>query len=356
MLPFLGIGLGTAVLAYLGVSVMLTWTTRRQLFDIPNHRSSHTAPTPKGGGLVMVVFCLAGGVIFGAVNHLLPVLWWFLVAGAVIAVVSWIDDVRELPSAVRFSVHGLAAGLAIAGFGYWSGLNLPFVGEVNIGRLGLAVTVFWIVGLTNAFNFMDGIDGIAGLQAVVSGLAWAFLGWSMEAPFVLVVGIAVGFSSLGFLAQNWSPAKIFMGDVGSAFLGFMFAVLPLIASSVEAERRRYFLTGILLLWPFVFDSAFTLARRALKGENVIRAHRSHLYQRMVIAGWSHRRVTTLYGLVAAISAAVAVNWQLKGPGAEVLAALVPVALGAILWVLTISQERRYAGNITNPDPLAGERR
>jgi UDP-N-acetylmuramyl pentapeptide phosphotransferase/UDP-N-acetylglucosamine-1-phosphate transferase len=353
MLPFLGIGIGTAVLAYFGVSLMLKWTTRRELFDIPNHRSSHTAPTPKGGGLVMVIFCLAGCLIFGAVNHILIPLWWYLAGGAVIAVVSWIDDVRELPSAVRFSVHGIAAGLAIAGFGYWSSLSLPFLNEISLGRLGLAVTIFWIVGLTNAFNFMDGIDGIAGLQAVVSGLAWALLGWWTDTPFILVVGVLIGFSSLGFLAQNWSPARIFMGDVGSAFLGFAFAVLPLMASSQDTERKRYFLTGVLIIWPFVFDSAFTLVRRALRGENVIRAHRSHLYQRMVMAGWSHRRVTSLYGAIAVVSAAVAVNWQLNGPMAGRLAVVVPVALGGLLWLLTIGQERRYAGNIANPDTLAG---
>jgi UDP-N-acetylmuramyl pentapeptide phosphotransferase/UDP-N-acetylglucosamine-1-phosphate transferase len=194
------------------------------------------------------------------------------------------------------------------------------------------------------------------LQAFISGLAWAFLGWWTDTPFMLAAGVLIGFSSLGFLAQNWSPARIFMGDVGSAFLGFTFAVLPLMASSQDAERKRYFLTGVLIIWPFVFDSAFTLIRRALRGENVIRAHRSHLYQRMVIAGWSHARVASLYGIVAAISAAVAVHWQLNGPAAGVLAAVVPLALGGLLWLLTVGQERRYAGNIANPDTLAGESR
>lgn len=356
MLPLLGIGIATSILAYFGVTLMLRWATRRELFDIPNHRSSHTAPTPKGGGIVMVIFCLIGCAVFGAVTHFLVPLWWYLVGGAIIAVVSWIDDVRELPSAIRFSVHGLAAGLAIAGFGYWNSFSLPFLADLDLGRIGLVVTVFWIVGLTNAFNFMDGIDGIAGLQAVVSGMAWAVLGWWADAPFVLVLGVLLGFSCLGFLAQNWSPARIFMGDVGSAFLGFTFAVLPLMTGSLGPERNRYFLTAVLAIWPFVFDSGFTLVRRALRGENVLRAHRSHLYQRMVIAGRSHRFVTSIYGLVAVISALVAVNWQLDGPAAGGLAAVVPLALGGLLWLFTIGQERRYAANIANPDTLAEERR
>jgi UDP-N-acetylmuramyl pentapeptide phosphotransferase/UDP-N-acetylglucosamine-1-phosphate transferase len=355
MLPIIGLSIATVVIGYLGVSLVLSWLLQREVLDIPNSRSSHTTPTPKGGGLVIVAITIGGTLIAAAWLGQLRSVWWYLAGGAMIAAVSWLDDLRELPSAIRFSVHGVGAALAIAGYGYWTAVDLPFLPGLNLGWIGLVATFVWIAGLTNAYNFMDGIDGIAGVQAVWGGLVWAVLGWSMANPTVSVIGLLICCSSLGFLAQNWPPARIFMGDVGSAFLGFSFAVLPLMAARNPPERNRLLLTGILVMWPFVFDSAFTIVRRALRGENVVKAHRSHLYQRLTIVGRSHRFVTTIYGVLAAVSALIAVYWQWRGAAGDITILLAIASLSGIIWVFTIGQERRHAANMAGPQPLARER-
>jgi UDP-N-acetylmuramyl pentapeptide phosphotransferase/UDP-N-acetylglucosamine-1-phosphate transferase len=161
------------------------------------------------------------------------------------------------------------------------------------------------VGLTNAYNFMDGIDGIAAGQGIVAAIGWGIIGLITGNPFLTALGFLLAASCLGFLCHNWPPARIFMGDVGSAFLGYTFAVLAVIAS--QSDPRLAFI-GILFVWPFVFDAVFTFFRRLRKHENVFEAHRSHLYQRLVIAGYSHGVVSTLYIGLAGAGVVVGVWW------------------------------------------------
>jgi UDP-N-acetylmuramyl pentapeptide phosphotransferase/UDP-N-acetylglucosamine-1-phosphate transferase len=285
------------VIALIGSAVLTGLTRRLAIIDVPNERSSHSQPTPRGGGIALVSMTLIGLVCSQFIWHLTawPGLMVYLAAAIVIAVVSWLDDLQSLSPKIRFLVHFLAAGLVIAEWGYWENLNLPLLGNLPLGWVGLALTLLWIVGLTNAYNFMDGIDGIAGGQALVAGLGLAVVGMMLDDKFVFAIGGLLAASSLGFLFYNWSPAKIFMGDVGSAFLGFTFAVIPVMAKRTAPLNRDFMLwIGFLLLWPFIVDTGFTLLRRLSKGENVFQAHRSHLYQRMVIAGYSHQIVSLLY--------------------------------------------------------------
>lgn len=355
MIPVVAIGVITILAAYGGVWAILSWTTRREVLDIPNDRSSHVTPTPRGGGLVMVVLTLAGVVVFGILNGGLRSLGWYIAGGAVIAIVSWFDDLQDLPSVLRFAVHGVGAIFAVIGFGYWQTLSLPFLGHLDLGWMGMAVTFVWIVGLTNAFNFMDGIDGIAGSQAVVAGLTWLIFGWWTAQPVIVVMGLMISCSSLGFLVHNWSPARIFMGDVSSAFLGFTFAVLPLIAARNENLQNRWALATVLVMWPFVFDTTLTLIRRLLRGENILRAHRSHLYQRLVIVGMTHARATLIYGSFAVLSALIGSAWLFNLKASELLAAVGPIVMGLGLWRFTIGQERRHAATIAGLESLAQER-
>jgi UDP-N-acetylmuramyl pentapeptide phosphotransferase/UDP-N-acetylglucosamine-1-phosphate transferase len=270
---------GAFVLCWLGVAGLRAWALRRGLLDVPNERSSHTAPTPRGGGAAVAL-----AVLLGAALGRLPL--GYLAGGLLVALVSAIDDLRPLPALVRLAAHVAAAGALV-----W-GLPWPWA-------VGAAV---WVVGLTNAYNFMDGIDGIAGVQGVVAGAAWGVLGWLSGRPEVALLGALLAAGCLGFLPHNWPPARIFLGDVGSAFLGFSFAALPLL---LDARSPRSYLAGVLVVWPFVLDASFTFLRRLLRGENVLQAHRTHVYQRLTIAGWSHARVTLLYGLLATLGAALA---------------------------------------------------
>ena len=203
------------------------------------------------------------------------------------------------------------------------------------GWLGVPLAFFWVVGLTNAYNFMDGIDGLAGSQAVIAGVGWAGLGWLRGEPLVSLLGLLVAGSSLGFLLHNWPPARIFMGDVGSAFLGFTFAALSVLAAQ---QNPRLAVAGILLLWPFIFDTIGTFLRRLRRRENVFAAHRSHLYQRLVIAGYSHRTVTLLYSGLALVGLVLALVWVLALPGADWLALGLPGLLGFGLWQFVVRAE------------------
>ena len=334
---------------------IITWVTlfplraylqRCRVFDVPNERSSHRRPTPRGGGLVIVGVVLAGWLLFGIFTPSAPWLTvaTFALASSLIAAVSWVDDIRSLPARVRFGVQSLGAVLAMMSFGLWETLTVPGLGAIPLGWLGLPVTFVWIVGLTNAYNFMDGIDGIAGSQALVAGIGWALLGWLSGLPILSVLGLLVAASSLGFLVHNWSPARIFMGDVGSAFLGYTFALLPLMMKSFsrnEMVSDRAFFTGILMLWPFVVDTAFTMVRRLRMGQNIFTAHRMHLYQRLITLGYNHRSVTVCYGVLALAGVMFAVGWSIEDP---VSTASTPVILllGLALWVFIVIQERRGA--------------
>lgn len=292
------IGVGIVIVVALIGSTVLTGLTRRlAIIDVPNERSSHSRPTPRGGGIALVAMTLMGLVCSQVVWQLTSWrgLMFYCGAAALVAVVSWLDDLKSLSTKTRFLAHFVAAGLVIAEWGYWEQINFPLFGSIQLGLAGLLLTLLWMVGLTNAYNFMDGIDGIAGGQALVAGIGWAAVGWMMGDKLVFAIGGLLAASSLGFLFYNWSPAKIFMGDVGSAFLGFTFAVIPVMAArSVPSNRDIMLWIGFLLIWPFIVDTGFTLLRRLSKGENIFQAHRSHLYQRMVIAGYSHQVVSLLY--------------------------------------------------------------
>jgi UDP-N-acetylmuramyl pentapeptide phosphotransferase/UDP-N-acetylglucosamine-1-phosphate transferase len=184
---------------------------------------------------------------------------------------------------------------------------------------------------------MDGIDGIAGGQAVVAGLGWTIIGLIDGQSFVGLIGVLLGASSLGFLFHNWPPARIFMGDVGSAFIGFSLAVLPIIGAQ---GNPRFMVAGILVVWPFIFDTSFTLVRRLINKENIFEAHRSHIYQRLVTSGYSHRFVTLIYIGLASIGTVIALLWYKRAPFVNVVVIVLPILLFAGLWRFTVRAELR----------------
>lgn len=296
------------------------------LLDLPNRRSSHVIPTPRLGGVACACVLLAGLVgialmadVGAEARHALLVV---AVAGLAIATVSLIDDLRPLHAGIRLLVH-LAAAVAIAAT--LGGITVIDAGP--LGRLPLLrpwsdlLAIVWIAGFVNAFNFMDGIDGIAGGQALVAGLGWCLMGALAGAPALVLAGALLSGTSLGFLVHNWSPARIFMGDAGSVLLGLLLATIPW-----TAAPSSLWLPSTLLLWPFVFDTSFTLVRRIARRERIWEAHRSHLYQRMVINGASHARVAALYALLACVG----------GVSAALALGTTPVAFTMTLGALALS--------------------
>ena len=320
---------GAALLSYLpfgGLLILLsaaaTWMLRRQrrFLDMPNARSSHAVPTPRSGGLAIVATAFAGVAALYALTDTAPAgepyFLGFVVGNAVIVAVSLIDDWR----AVGFRTK-LAAQTACALAALWFGLvvetlPVPFLGPVDLGWAGYALTLLWIVGLTNAFNFMDGLDGLAGGTAAIVGLFFALIAWRQGGQFVSLASLVVAAACLGFLVFNFPPASIFMGDAGSQFIGFFFAVLALVAARPEAGDVP-FLVMPLLFFHFLWDTAFTLVRRWRAGEDITQGHRGHLYQLFNRLGFSHRRVslyhygvTAMQGLAALALVGLADKWRL----------------------------------------------
>lgn len=283
-----------------GISFFIRWSRARNILAFPNERSLHSEPVPVGAGLVLVVVCVAAFSFYRYITGEVQI-YSYIVGSVIVAAVSWWDDLRKLPVPVRFGIQSLAALLAISGLGHLQGFELPFLPAEYARYSGMAITYMWIVGLTNAYNFMDGIDGIAGLQGSVAGVAWGGLGLYLGSDTAAYLGFSITAASVAFLVYNWQPAKVFLGDVGSAFFGYSFAVLPLFAGvSGIAQNRAVTFAAVAFVWPFVMDSSVTFFRRLLKGEMVWKPHKSHFYQRMVISGRSHAAVAALYGTAAAV--------------------------------------------------------
>jgi len=282
---------------------LIGWTKRHAILDVPNERSSHTRITPRGGGIAIVAVTVVSGLIALAIwpasrGVLLPL----LVAAAGVAYVSWLDDLKPLPNRIRFGAHLLGAIIVTWSAGPLEAMDFGSFGRLNLSSTAWPLTILWIVGMTNAFNFMDGIDGIAGITATIAGFAIAAGAACMGYAAVVTVSFGLAGASLGFLACNWPPARIFMGDVGSAFCGFMIATLPLCIAPISKEALVT--AAGLAMWPFVFDTLSTIIRRLQKRENIFAAHRSHIYQRLVIAGKSHRDVSVLYAVLSLCGAAI----------------------------------------------------
>jgi UDP-N-acetylmuramyl pentapeptide phosphotransferase/UDP-N-acetylglucosamine-1-phosphate transferase len=317
------------LLSYLGVWIIRRYAEKRQLLDHPNERSSHSMPTPRGGGLAIVL--LVTGTALWFVNEAsLSRNLVYIVCAVVIAFLGWRDDTHSLSPRVRFAVQGLVAAASIWGLGYFSSVTIPLFGKLQLGVVGIVITFLWIIGLTNAYNFMDGIDGMAGGVAFAAGLGWVLLTSNipyLANSFVFWIALAIAAGSLGFLAHNWHPAKIFMGDVASTFLGYTFAVLPLMAANKEGDAL---MLGTLLMWTIIMDAGVTFIRRLRNREDVFAAHRTHLYQRLVLGGYTHVEVSAMYIILTLVALRLASAW---GDGSLVASILILFGLPLTYYVL-----------------------
>jgi len=326
-----------AVSAYFGVRMIRREAVRRHILDHPNERSSHSVPTPRGGGLAIVGLVVGFVVGYMVVNGFDRQALAYLAGGILVAWLGWRDDLRHLSARVRFGVQSLAVVIAMLGLGYFHSVTIPLLGEWPLGWVGIPVTFLWILGLINAFNFMDGLDGFAGSVALVAGLGWMLLSSSsggLENPLAFRIALVIAAGSLGFLGHNWHPARIFMGDVCSTFLGFSFAVLPLMSAERGGDPLMF---GTAILWTFIMDAGITFLRRLAKREDVFAAHRTHLYQRLVISGMRPGAVSALFALLTLAGAGLSLAWArgLHSVGPFIILGL------PLLWVvLSIYTARR----------------
>lgn len=276
------------ILSLLLTAVLRRYALRRSIIDIPNARSSHSVPTPRGGGVAIVIAFLLALVLLGVFGiEVWPILTAYLGAGTLIALIGFMDDHGHIAARWRLLGHFLAAAWAL----FWLGGMPPvstFGLSIDFGWIGGVLATFYLVWMLNLYNFMDGIDGIASLEAICSCLGLCLIYWlvgqtsAIWAP--LLLAMAVG----GFLFWNFPPARIFMGDAGSGFLGIILGCLSIQAAWAGSE---YFFAWLIMLGVFVVDATFTLTRRLVRGDKVYEAHRSHAYQFASRAYGSHKRVT-----------------------------------------------------------------
>jgi Fuc2NAc and GlcNAc transferase len=332
---------GTSVLAWALTSRIRRFALGRSMLDVPNHRSSHSVPTPRGGGLAIVVATLAAWGLMPVMGFGTAVPASVVAAVAGVAAVGFIDDLKSVPAGWRLMAHLLAAGGIVSALG---GLPVMYLGsfDLSVAPLGSVLAVLLVAWWINLTNFMDGIDGIAGAHVVAVCLGGACMNAVAESPLPLILGpVALAAAAFGFVLWNWPPASIFMGDVGSGFVGAMIAVFTLGAGHYRAELGW---AWIILAGAFVVDATVTLGIRVARRDRLSEAHRSHAYQHLAIRWGTHRQVTVLWTAVTLfwmLPCAAAVTTGVVHDWVGFLVAYLPLIVGS-LWVQRSAQTTRFS--------------
>jgi len=276
------------------------------IIDHPNERSLHVTPIPRAGGVAIIAaFFIGAGIaelLFDTVVSLA-----LLFCALLVAAVSLVDDCYSLSAALRFVIHFCAAMLLLANGYTLSALELPGFLWQWPEYVSFVVSCFFIVWAINLYNFMDGMDGFAAGMAIVGFSCFAILGWQADHQGFMVANLVLVGAVSGFLWFNFPPAKIFMGDVGASTLGFCMAAFSLWAS---VDKIFPIWVAVLVFSPFIVDATITLVRRALAGERVWEAHKSHFYQRLVQLGWGHKK-TVLHGYLLMVLCGISACYSLQ---------------------------------------------
>lgn len=315
------------------------------VMDRPDPRKSHQRPTPKSGGVGIVVAFLLGIFTlyeFAFFSRLAdPYFRGVILASILIALVAFLDDLRDWPFTIKLAAQIVAALAALGSGLYVRIFHLPYFGAFDLGWFGALATLAWILFTTNAMNFIDGINGLAAGTALIASLFLAFIAERFGGWFVYFAALLLAAGLIGFLPFNFPRARIFMGDVGSQFCGFVLAVLGVAASRFERAEMSFLIVP-LLLSGVLFDVAFTLLRRALAGENITRPHRGHLYQVAMRAGLDARIVTLIYWGFAALGGVVCLAF-LDAPSAlKPLWLLLPLLVQGVWVAFVVRLARRAA--------------
>lgn len=308
-----------AILCGFGCSLILTkiiqiGAVQRNLLDKPNERSSHIVPVPRVGGIAIVIATILGCAI--AVKGITGEVAAVAFGSLVLATSGLLDDLKPLGALPKCAPQaGAAAVVAIVTSPEFH-ISLPFVSVTIIGLPAFIIAMIWLVTITNAYNFMDGIDGITAGVGIITALTLAVTIGGTTIVLPLVAALA------GFLAWNCSPASIFMGDVGSQFIGFLLGASVLLGANKSIEA----IPAIIIFMPYLFDTGLTILRRIKDHEHVFAAHRSHLYQRLNIVGFDHRTVANTYYGATACSALIAIAYKSSGSLLQLLLITLGVGL------------------------------
>jgi UDP-GlcNAc:undecaprenyl-phosphate GlcNAc-1-phosphate transferase len=312
-----------AAVSFIVIAMLRRSRWAATLSDRPNERSLHTVPMPRVGGLGLMAGALPVAAAFADAPLLV-----LLACAAFLAAISFFDDRKSLPIEVRLPAHAAAAAvavLAIAG---------PEGSHSGLGIVEATLAIVALVWMTNLFNFMDGSDGLAGGMAAIGFGTLGTAALHSGALPLALAAVAIAAASVGFIAHNFPPARIFLGDAGSVPLGFLAGALGLHGTITGAWPTWF---PVVVFSPFIVDASVTLARRVLRGEPFWRAHRSHYYQRLVLGGWTRRKLALRgYALMLAVAASALLA---LGSGAQVRFGIILVWSGAYA-LLFLAIERR----------------
>ena len=312
----------------LAATPTVVWFARRlQLLDHPNHRSLHVRPVPRGGGVAVAMATVVG---LAAEREWPDALLVLAVGSTALAAVGLLDDRRGLPPLPRLAAQLLVPLIAVLVFGERGGSML---------LASSVISAFLVAGYVNAFNFMDGINGISGTSAVVVGVFLAIVAHGEEETALSTAGLALSGGALGFLPYNVPRAVIFLGDVGSYFMGAWLAGLALLV--VESGAAPAVVLAPFLL--YLLDTTSVLVKRARRGDSLMEAHREHAYQRLVALGWTHVAVAGLNAAIAALCAGLALAVRDSGDAAQAVVLTVCTAIVGVYLALPAMLEARSAG-------------
>jgi len=337
-------GFGTMAIAWTLTGLIRHYAINRSIVDVPNHRSSHSIPTPRGGGLAIVLAVLVALALMPLVGLGASGTWIAVGAAVGVALVGFVDDHRHVPAAWRLLAHLFAAVVIV-----WELNGLPAMrffgfdlGAAPVGPILATLLVAWWINLT---NFMDGIDGIAGTHVVAVCVGGACVNAAAGSPLPQVLSpAALATATSGFLLWNWPPARIFMGDVGSGFVGAMIAVFTLQAGHFEAELAW---AWTILSGAFVVDASVTLCLRIARRDRLSEAHRSHAYQHLTQRCGRHRDVTLLWTATTVLwllPLALVVALRVLDGWVGLCVAYLPLTLGVLLVQRTASTRRTQSAD------------
>ncbi len=327
-LGYFALGILVVLLSYWLTVVLCSSTSKLYLIDLPNERSLHSVPTPRTGGIAIIGTFFAGvvtlvlldklfdfpgknpGVLSDAIQSTTHL--WIIATALGVAAVSFCDDRIGLLPGLRFGIQVLAAAAIVWGAHLTvTTISFPLLGSLPLGWFAFPFTMLFIMWMANLYNFMDGMDGFAGGMTAVGFGLLSFIAWMGGHLSIALLSLLIAGASIGFLVFNLPPAKIFMGDVGSVSLGFLAGTLSVMGIHDGAFDIW---VPVLIFSPFIVDATLTLFIRLLRGEKVWHAHRQHYYQRMVLAGWGHRRTLVAeYCLMLACGTSAILYWTASEP-------------------------------------------
>lgn len=293
LLPFIA----TFLLALALTPLVIKFAVKIGAMDVPkDERRVHKVAMPLMGGLAMYIAVVIGMILFLPKNRTSIA----IIIGATLILISGIkDDIKGTTPKEKLVYQILAAGIAI-----WGGINIDYITSpftqgsnlINLSWLAIPITLFWIVGITNTLNLIDGLDGLAGGVAFISSFSFMLVAIKMGQGFIGVLAALVAGACLGFLPYNFNPAKIFMGDTGSLFLGYMLAVIS-IEGALKSVATIAMIIPIIILGVPIFDTTFAIFRRILKGQSIMAADKSHLHHRLLEKGFTQKQtVLILYAI------------------------------------------------------------